>query len=133
MAKYHGKIGYAILTETSPGVWQEVMVEKEHSGTVNRNLRRLNGAEQLNDNVKLNQEISIVSTPFAAENFQYIRYATYMGAKWKVNAVDASQYPRLVLDMGEIYNAYEEEPETEENENVENETGLSDVPGDVQG
>lgn len=126
MAKYHGKIGYAILTETSPGVWQEVIVEKEHSGTVNRNLRRLNGAEQLNDNVKLNQEISIVSTPFAVENFQNIRYATYMGTKWKVNAVDASQYPRLVLDMGEVYIAYEEEEEPEEikedNDNVEDET-----------
>ena len=118
MAKYHGKIGYAILTETAPGVWQEVIVEKEASGTVNRNLRRINGAEQLNDNIKLNQEISIVSTPFAVENFQYIRYATYMGTKWKVNAVDASQYPRLVLDMGDVYNDYEEDKEDDENQEV---------------
>jgi hypothetical protein len=133
MGKYHGKIGYAKLQEIAPGVWQEVIIEKTACGDVNRLLRRLVGAEQVNDNIKLNQEISIVADKFASENFQYIRYATYMGAKWKVNAVDASQYPRLVLDMGEIYNAYEEEPETEENENVENETGLSDVPGDVQG
>lgn len=130
MAKYHGKIGYAQLKETTPGVWQEVIVEKSACGDVNRNWRRLVGAEQLNDNMKLNQEISIVADKFAAENFQYIRYATYMGAKWKVNAVDASQYPRLVLDMGDVYNAYEE-PETEDNENVENETGISDVPGDT--
>ena len=127
MAKYHGYVGYAVLTETAPGVWEEVMVEKEVSGTVNRNLRRLNGAEQLNDNIKLNQEISIVATPFAVENFQYIRYATYMGTKWKVNAVDASQYPRLVLDMGEVYNSIEddeppEDVDTEENSDVEDET-----------
>lgn len=105
MAKYHGMIGYAKLVETAPGVWEEVMEEHEASGDVNRNLRRLVGTEQLNDNIKLNQEISIVADVFAAENFQYIRYATYMGTKWKVNAVDASQYPRLVLDMGEVYNA----------------------------
>ncbi len=132
MAKYHGMIGYAILKETAPGVWQETITEKLASGDVNRLLRRLNSAEQLNDNVKLNHEISVVADKFASENFQYIRYATYMGAKWKVNAVDATQYPRLVLDMGEIYNAYDE-PETEDEENVENETGLSDVPGDIQG
>ena len=108
MAKYHGMIGYAVLQESVPGVWKEVIIEREASGDVNRNLRRLNGAEQLNDNIKLNQEISIVADPFAVENFQYIRYATYMGTKWKVNAVDASQYPRLVLDMGEVYNAEDE-------------------------
>lgn len=130
MAKYHGMIGYAILKETAPGVWQETITEKPASGDVNRLLRRLNGAEQLNDNIRLNQEISIVADKFASENFQYIRYATYMGAKWKVDSVDASQYPRLVLDMGEIYNAYDE-PETEDEENVENETGLSDVPGNI--
>ena len=104
MAKYHGMIGYAKLEETAPGVWEEIIIEHEASGDVKRNLRRLNGAEQLNDNIKLNQEISIVADPFAVENFQYIRYATYMGTKWKVNSVDASQYPRLVLDMGEVYN-----------------------------
>ena len=105
MARYHGKIGYAKLRETAPGVWEEIIIEREQQGDVVRNLRRLNSAEQLNDNIKLNQEISIVADKFAMENYQYIRYATYMGVKWKVNAVDASQYPRLVLDMGEVYNA----------------------------
>ena len=107
MAKYHGMIGYAIITQTAPGVYEEVIVEHEASGDVIRNLRRLNGANQVNDNIKLNQEISIVADKFANENYQYIRYATYMGAKWKVDSVDASQYPRLVLDMGEVYNAKE--------------------------
>lgn len=105
MAKYHGKIGYVKLKETAPGVYEEIITEREHQGDVNRLLRRLNSAEQLNDNIKLNQEISIIADKYASENFQYIRYATYMGTKWKVNAVDASQYPRLVLDMGEVYNA----------------------------
>ena len=107
MAKYHGMIGYAKLVETAPGVWEEVIEEHEASGDVIRNLRRLNGADQLNDNIKLNQEISIVYDKFAVENYQFIRYATYLGVKWKVDSVDASQYPRLILDMGEVYNAKE--------------------------
>ena len=104
MAKWFGKIGYANSTETSPGVWEDVIIERESYGDTVRNMRRLTGAEKLNDNVKINEELSIIADPYAVSNFHNIRYVTYMGAKWKVDSVDASQYPRLVLTMGEVYN-----------------------------
>ena len=104
MAKWFGKIGYASTVETTPGVWEDVITEHESFGDTVRNMRRLNGAEQLNDNIKINEEISIIADPYAISNFHNIRYVTYMGAKWKVDSVDASQYPRLVLTMGEVYN-----------------------------
>lgn len=104
MAKWFGKIGYATPTETSPGVWEDVITERESYGDTVRNMRRLIGAEKLNDNVKINEELSIIADPYAISNFHNIRYVTYMGAKWKVDSVDASQYPRLVLTMGEVYN-----------------------------
>ena len=104
MAKWFGKIGYATPTETSPGIWEDVITERESYGDTVRNMRRLTGAEKLNDNVKINEELSIIADPYAISNFHNIRYVTYMGAKWKVDSVDASQYPRLVLTMGEVYN-----------------------------
>lgn len=104
MAKWFGKIGYANSTETSPGVWEDVIIERESYGDTVRNMRRLTGAEKLNDNIKINEELSIIADPYAVSNFHNIRYVTYMGAKWKVDSVDASQYPRLVLTMGEVYN-----------------------------
>lgn len=104
MAKWFGKIGYASTVETTPGVWEDVITEHESFGDTVRNMRRLNGAEKLNDNIKINEEISIIADPYAISNFHNIRYVTYMGAKWKVDSVDASQYPRLVLTMGEVYN-----------------------------
>lgn len=104
MGKWFGKIGYATPTETSPGVWEDVITERESYGDTVRNMRRLTGAEKLNDNVKINEELSIIADPYAISNFHNIRYVTYMGAKWKVDSVDASQYPRLVLTMGEVYN-----------------------------
>lgn len=104
MAKWFGKIGYAMPTETSPGVWEDVIIERESYGDSVRNMRRLSGAEKLNDNIRVNEELSIIADPYAVSNFHNIRYVTYMGAKWKVDSVDASQYPRLVLTMGDVYN-----------------------------
>lgn len=104
MAKWFGRIGYATPTETSPGIWEDVITEHVSYGDTVRNMRRLTGAEKLNDNVKINEELSIIADPYAISNFHNIRYVTYMGAKWKVDSVDASQYPRLVLTMGEVYN-----------------------------
>lgn len=67
MPKFHGKIGYVIPTETSPGVWEEVIVEREYFGDVVKNTRGLQSANQVNDNVTISNEISIVADPFANE------------------------------------------------------------------
>lgn len=103
MAKYFGKIGFAILTEIKPGVWKEIITEREYYGDVIRNTRRLQNANQLNDDINISNEISIVADPFARENFHSMRWVEYMDAKWKVSSVDV-QYPRLVLTVGGIYN-----------------------------
>ena len=103
MAKWFGKIGFGLSTETRPGVWEEVITEREYYGDLIRSIGRPQGAEQLNDNIKINNNLSIVADPFARENFYSIRYVMYEGVKWKVSAVEV-QYPRLILDMGEVYN-----------------------------
>jgi hypothetical protein len=103
MAKFYGKIGYAITTETAPGVWRPSIVEREYYGDVTRNLRRLESAQQVNDNINISNTISIVADPFAYENFYTMRYVEYMGAKWKVSSVEV-QRPRLLLTLGGIWN-----------------------------
>jgi len=103
MAKFYGSIGYAILEEIVLGVWEERIVEHSYYGDVIRNNRKLQTSSQLNDNVTTSNEISIVSDPFANENFHCMRYVTFMGIKWKVSNVDV-QSPRLILTLGEVYN-----------------------------
>ena len=103
MAKYFGKIGFATLTEIKPGVWKEIITEREYYGDLIRNTRRLQNANQLNDDINISNEISIVADPFARDNFHSMRWVEFMGAKWKVSSVDV-QYPRLVLTVGGIYN-----------------------------
>lgn len=108
MAKFFGKIGYAETVETAPGVWVPQITEREYYGDVTRDLRRLDSAQQVNDNINISNTISIVADPFAYENFHSMLYVEYMGAKWKVSTVEV-RYPRLLLTVGGLYNGESED------------------------
>ena len=103
MARYYGKIGYAKFEETVPGVHETRITERTYYGDIIRNVRKLETTEHLNDNINISNTISIISDPFANENFHAIRYATYMDSKWKVVSVEV-QRPRLILSLGGVYN-----------------------------
>lgn len=103
MAKFYGKIGYAETVETAPGVWQEQITERDYFGDLNRNTRTAQSSNQLNDNINISNEISILADPFANQNFHLMRYVEYMGTKWKITNVEV-QYPRLILTVGGVYN-----------------------------
>lgn len=104
MGRFYGKVGYRITTETVPGVWQPTIVEKQYHGDDRRNINRIvDDNSDGTDDVKLNNEISIVADAFAYQNFQNIIYVEYMGAKWKVTSVQVV-HPRLILDFGGVYN-----------------------------
>lgn len=103
MAKYSGRIGFAELVETAPGVWKEQITERRYTGDLLQNTRRLESSGNINDNVNISNRISIVADPYAKQNFHSIRYATFMGVKWKISDADASKYPRLTLTLGGIY------------------------------
>ena len=103
MAKWFGMIGYAETVETSPGVWKEQITKREYFGDLIRNARRLYSADKVNDDINIVNELSIVSDPYAIENFHAMRYAEFMGTRWKISNVEV-QYPRLLLTLGGVYN-----------------------------
>lgn len=103
MSKYYGVIGYAELIEKSPDVWVEEITERSYSGDLTRNQRKWESGEGLNDNLNIDNVISILADPYAYQNFHKIRYITFMGSKWKIRSVDV-QYPRLHLTIGGVYN-----------------------------
>lgn len=103
MAKFYGVIGYAVTKETAPGVWTEEITEQSYYGDLTRNMRRLQDSGDLNDDINVANEISIVADPYANANFHSMRYVAFMGAKWKISKVEA-QYPRLILTLGGVYN-----------------------------
>lgn len=104
MPKYFGKVGFADYVKERPGVVTEKFIERSYFGDVLRNFRNLQSADQLNDEISINNELSIVADPYAQNNFHAIRYAEFMGTRWKVTKVEV-QYPRLILTLGGIYNA----------------------------
>lgn len=103
MGKWFGKIGYAENKRGRPGVYEESIIEKEYYGDIGRNARRLESSGNVNDNINIANEISIVADPYARDNIYAMRYIEFMGAKWKITNVEV-QYPRLILTVGGVYN-----------------------------
>jgi len=104
MTRWCGVIGYAETLEIEPGVWSEEFTERKYYGDLLRNSRRLQGSQQVNDDITISNQISILADPYAVQHFHAIRYAELFGTKWKVSSVEV-QYPRLILELGGIYNA----------------------------
>ena len=103
MAKYFGKIGYAEQVETAPGVWEEQITERQYYGDVVRNIRKLESSGDINDNINVSMEISIVADPYAIQNFHAMSYVEFMGSLWKITSAEVN-YPRLILSIGGVYN-----------------------------
>lgn len=103
MAKWFGVVGFAETIETAPDIWTEQITKRSYYGDLLRNNRRLQASDQLNDNITIANEISIVSDPYANQHFHAIRYVEFAGTKWKVSNVEVL-YPRLKLTLGGVYN-----------------------------
>lgn len=106
MAKFYGQIGFVKTAEEpeDSGIWaDETIVERDYYGDVNRIYRRWDGTQKVNDDIVINNEISILSDPYVTANTPWIKYVVWNGVKWKVTGVEV-QYPRLILSIGGVYN-----------------------------
>lgn len=103
MARWAGTVGFSNQVNTSPGVWEEQVVERKYYGDIFKNTKSVDSGSQINDGISISNQISIVSDPYATENFHRILYVTFMGTKWKVSNVEV-QFPRLILNAGGVYN-----------------------------
>jgi hypothetical protein len=103
MARFFGRIGYGETVETAPGVWEDQIVEYSYYGDVIRNARNLRHGENLNDDLSVQNSISIVADAYANDHFFAIRYVEWAGALWTISSVEV-QSPRLLLRLGEVYN-----------------------------
>ena len=103
MARFSGKVGYIENQQTAPGVWKSVVTERHYYGDVNRAVRKLENGSDINDNIVINNEISIVADPYAQTHFFAIRYVEWQGVKWKVSNTEVLT-PRLILTIGGMWN-----------------------------
>lgn len=104
--KFSGKIGFWLKDkETKPGVYNPEIVEKPYVGDVLRNYRRFQpGENQQNENLVVNNRISIISDLFMQKNWGSIKYVLWNGIKWKTTSIDVGSPPRVIIDLGGVYN-----------------------------
>lgn len=106
MPKFYGPVGYAEPREGTgdhEGIVEDVMVEHFYSGDVLRNTRKWEPGSDILNNLRINNQISIVADAYAYAHFFAIKYVKYMGAYWEVTNVEPLR-PRLLLTIGGVYN-----------------------------
>lgn len=104
--KFSGKIGFwKEDSEVKPGVYKPEIIEKAYTGDVIRNSRRFDVVNnQQNKNLTTSNRLSIVSDLYLQYNWPSIKYVLWNGVKWEVTSVDVISYPRVLLDLGGVYN-----------------------------
>lgn len=105
--RFSGTVGFATPTETNPGVWDDVIVERPYLGDVIRDARRLGAPSlvppEVAGTISLQNSFSIVGDAMAYEGILRIRYVTWLGERWEVTDVEVKR-PRLILTIGGLWN-----------------------------
>ena len=103
MSKMLCVIGYATTEETVPGVFEEKIKPMAYYADLIRNTSKYQSTANLNDDISLNNSISIIADPYAFENYAHMRYVDIHGTKWKISDAELA-YPRIILNVGGVYN-----------------------------
>lgn len=103
MARFHGRVGFVKFVERVPGIDVEDPVERDYFGDTTRISKRWESAQQVNPNLTVNNQISIVADQYARDNLFAIRYVSWMGSNWQVTTAEV-QHPRIILTIGGVYN-----------------------------
>ena len=106
--RFYGKVGYISTVEDEYGVSRPVATERYYYGTVLTLATKWQVTQNLNDDIEVNHQISIVADPYAFEKFFLIRYVEWMGTLWEVKRTQVN-YPRLILTLGGVYNGEQTE------------------------
>ena len=103
MAKFCGTVGYVTAIKKESGIFENTPEERTYYGDITHISKRWQINENLNDDIQLEQNISIVADAYAWRNYFKIRYVIIDGIAWRVTNVEVSR-PRLTLYIGGIYN-----------------------------
>lgn len=111
--KYYDDVTFVLQQEDpqAPGVWKEYKIVKPYMGDWKRVESRWNPGSNVIDDKRVNNQLEIISDPFAVTNFTHIRSVKWMGNEWAVTTVTLRP-PRIVMEIGGLYNASTEQAST---------------------
>lgn len=107
--RYAGKIGFGTSTEVSPGVWEDVIVEKDYLGDILQSTERLNSTESVLPKYTTTTSISVLSDGVLKERYSDVRYISHLGVNWIVTSI-IHKWPRIEMFIGEEYNGPTPQP-----------------------
>lgn len=105
--KYYGNAGFRLKdVEVEPDVYEPQLVVKRVRGDVisSRYRRDQNGDKSTIDNIRITNQISLVADQFFMKHISNLLYMEYQGVKWKVESFDVGKAPRVIVDLGGVYN-----------------------------
>lgn len=107
--RYSGKFGYGQSEEVRPGIWEDVITERDHIGDVVQTTEAFDVSGSVLPQYRTTTSVSVLSDGVLAESYKSLRYVTHAGERWSV-ASAVLQPPRLVVYIGEVYNGPIPEP-----------------------
>lgn len=107
MGKFRCKVGYGIPTETSKGIWENVLIERYYRGDILQDQTRWDSSSDINDNLNISNRFSIVADNFMRANRMHILYIVIDDIRWKVHNIDLSNRPRIIFTISGVYNGPE--------------------------
>lgn len=102
--KFCGNVGFVYDKETESGLYEHICTERRYYGDVLQNIRRWTAGDKINDDITLNNKLSIIADSFVIENVGAMKYVDYLGSKWKIESAEVLR-PRIILTLGGVYNA----------------------------
>lgn len=103
--RWSGVLGMAQTPaiETTPGVYEDPIVEVKYSGEIVRESRGATGGNsEKNKTPFLRMAISVIPDKKLMASIASVRYATYMGLKWTVTSFEV-QGIKYILNLGDNY------------------------------
>lgn len=101
--RYCGKVGFSESKEAVPGVWIDGITERTYYGDVLSNKYANQSSGNVNDNILVNNIISIMADAYFYTNLNAIKYIEWFGTLWRVSNVEIDR-PRVKLTLGGVYN-----------------------------
>lgn len=103
MARWYGQIGFEETIEVEPGIWEPTTTRRNYYGDILGDNRRWDQKQDsTNDNLSINNHISIVADEFANKHLAAMKWVEFKGFKWKISSVEII-FPRIVLSIGGVY------------------------------
>lgn len=105
--KWHGNIGFETQVEVSydpnkATIWRPEIVTRHYYGDIQRVNKREQNGDKVNNDISINNQFSIISDPFANNNYWNMKWIEWNGKKWRITDITVEP-PRLTINIGGEY------------------------------